>query len=141
MTSNKVPPVNIAERVTGLEVGMKTLSAHVDQVAGSIERLSNTVNVEFAAIRKDGKPNWGWIFSALAVTIAIIGAIGAAWVYPLRQADDVIRAELEHQRQETKEASDRAARLEERLRVYRELGVFDSPRAQREGYAELNAGT
>lgn len=118
----------MAPRVAALEVGVRTIGAEVDSVRNSVDRLGSQVSSGFAEIRRDlstnGRPNWGWIIAAIAVVVSIIGAIGAAWVSPLKAMDVLISERLGRVEIVAESNRDRSIRSEERIRVYEELGIL-----------------
>lgn len=123
-------PMNseLSPRVSALEVGVRTLSNEMESVKVSVDRVSSNVIAGFAEIRRDfsnsGRTNWGWVIAGIAVIVALVGAVGTAWVRPLQQVDENFSTrirELEARERETRET---ATRTDERLKVYRELGVL-----------------
>ena len=127
-------PVNaeLSPRVSALEVGVRTLSNELESVKTSVDRLSSNVVAGFAEIRRDsaasGRTNWGWVIAAIAVVVALVGAVGTAWVRPLQQVDENYQQRisgLEALERETREAT---TRTDERLKVYREVGILPDPK-------------
>jgi hypothetical protein len=114
--------------VAALEVGLRSISTEVDSLRVSVDRVQSTVSAGLTEIRRDlsssGRTNWGWIFAAVAVLVAIVGAVGSAWVRPLQAFDEAISARLDRVQQMTEDDVDRSIRNEERLRVYAAFGRF-----------------
>lgn len=118
----------LSPRVAALEVGLRAISTEVDSLRVSVDRVQSTVAAGLNEIRRDlssnGRTNWGWIFAAVAVLVAIVGAVGSAWVRPLQAADEAIEARLDRVQRMAEEDLERGIRTEERLRVLSEFGSF-----------------
>ena len=123
-------PVNaeLAPRVSALEVGVRTLSNELESVKTSVDRLSSNVVAGFAEIRRDsaasGRTNWGWVIAGIAVVVALVGAVGTAWVRPLQAYDEQFERRLASTEKELAETRELATRTDERLKVYRETGTI-----------------
>ena len=118
----------LSPRVAALEVGQKAIAAEVDSLRISVDRVQSTVAAGLNEIRRDlsssGRTNWGWIFAAVAVLVAIVGAVGSAWVRPLQAFDETILDRLDRVQMMTEANAERSIRAEERLRVYADFGGF-----------------
>jgi len=118
----------LSPRVAALEVGMRSISNEVESVKTSVDRLSSNVMGGFADIRRDsvnaGKTNWGWIIGAISILIAIVGAIGTAWVRPLQAFDEQMERQIDRLADVVEAENERGIRTDERLRVYDEMGLF-----------------
>lgn len=118
----------LTPRVSALEVGVRTLSNEIESVKTSVDRLSSNVVAGFAEIRRDAaasnKTNWGWVIAAIAVVVTIVGAAGTAWIRPLQAVDEAFQRSLTAMEKELSEMRDLAMRSDERLRVYREVGIL-----------------
>jgi hypothetical protein len=125
----------ISPRVAALEVGVRTIGTEVDSLKISFDRLGSQVTNGFAEIRRDlsvsGRPNWGWIIAALAVVISVIGAIGAAWVSPLKATDSIIFERLDRIEKLAESNRERSIRDQERIRVYEEIGMLGKVSVQK----------
>lgn len=121
----------LSPRVAALEVGMRSISNEVESVKTSVDRLSSHVVSGFAEIRRDsanaGKTNWGWIIGGISILVAIVGAIGTAWVRPLQAFDEQMERRIDRIADVVEVENERSIRTDERLRVYRELGVVGLP--------------
>lgn len=122
-------PMNaeLSPRVSALEVGVRSLSNEMESVKTSVDRLSSNVVAGFAEIRRDsaasGRTNWGWVIAAIAVVVALVGAVGTAWVRPLQQVDEQIEVRLSAVEKRSDQTTELSIRTDERLRIYRELDV------------------
>lgn len=120
----------LSPRVAALEVGVRSLSNELESVKGSVDRLSSNVMGGFAEIRRDlgssGRTNWGWVIAGTSAMIAIVGAIGTAWVRPLELSDQLFSRRLDALESNDRETRESVVRTDERLRVYRETGVIPS---------------
>ena len=117
----------LSPRVAALEVGMRSISNEVESVKTSVDRLSSNVVAGFAEIRRDsassGRTNWGWVIAGVAVVVALVGAVGTAWVRPLQAFDDQFEKRLTTIEKKDDETREMTIRTDERLRIYRELGI------------------
>jgi len=118
----------LSPRVAALEVGVRSLSNELESVKGSVDRLSSNVMGGFAEIRRDlgtsGRTNWGWVIAGTSALIAVVGAIGSSWVRPLQQTDEFVTRRLDSLESNDRENRESVVRADERLRVYREVGVI-----------------
>jgi len=127
---NEELPMNseLSPRVSALEVGVRTLSNELESVKTSVDRLSSNVVTGFAEIRRDsaasGRTNWGWVIAAIAVVVALVGAVGTAWVRPLQNNDEAFEHRVANLERELAENRELATRTDERLKVYRETGIL-----------------
>lgn len=126
----ELPEGPLPSRVAALEVGVRTLSKEVESVQTSVDRLGMQVVSGFSEMRRDsansGRTNWGWIFAAVGILVAIIGAVGTAWVRPIEQQTASLEARLTKVEKYEHDSVDRLARIEERARIYQELGIIQS---------------
>jgi hypothetical protein len=87
----------------------------------------------FADIRRDsvnaGKTNWGWIIGGISILVAIVGAIGTAWVRPLQAFDEQMERRIDRIQITTEASEERGVRTDERLKVYKEMGLLRFPPA------------
>jgi len=111
-----------------LDSRVAAIEADVSNIRVGFDRFQTDVRGEFAALRRDlmsnGRTNWGWIIAASGVAIALVGSIGASFVRPLQAFDEAASVRLKAVEGRVDEATDRATRAEERLRVYAEFGRF-----------------
>lgn len=118
----------LSPRVAALEVGQKAIAAEVDSLRISVDRVQSTVAAGLNEIRRDlsssGRTNWGWIFAAVGILVAIVGAVGSAWIRPLQTFNETMSDRLDRVQMMTEANAERAIRTEERLRVYSEFGEF-----------------
>lgn len=126
---DKTDPMDapLSPRVAALEVSVRALSNDVESVRGSVEQLSANVISGFAEIRRDfaaaGRTNWGWIIAAVAVIIALVGAVGSAWIRPLQQVDEVQAMRINELYSDLRETRDLIIRYGERMDMYHEYGL------------------
>lgn len=118
----------LSPRVAALEVGVRSLSNELESVKGSVDRLSSNVMAGFAEVRRDlgstGRTNWGWVIGGTSVLIAVVGAIGTSWVRPLQQTDEFVTRRLDAIEAGERESRETILRADERIRVYREIGIL-----------------
>ena len=128
LTEERSQESALAPRVTGLEVGVRSLSNEVESVKSSVDRLSSNVVAGFAEIRRDtansGRTNWGWVIAGIAVTVALVGAVGTAWVRPLQAFDEMTERRIDRIADLVEAEVERSIRTNERLEVYKELELF-----------------
>jgi hypothetical protein len=119
---------HLAPKVAALEVSVRSLHSELDSVRASVDRIGGQVTAGFAEIRRDsattGRTNWGWVIGAVSIVVALVGAIGTAWVRPLQAFDDAIEARLGRVQLIAESTSAISIRNDERMKVYQELGYF-----------------
>lgn len=113
--------VQIVQRVSLVESGIKQLDDESRTMRGSIERLSHTVTTGFAEIRREVSgskvPNWGLVISAASLLFVIGGAILVATARPLIQNDVVHDRAIEELTRRERESFEARIRLDERAKV------------------------
>lgn len=118
---------SVVSDVSVLKAELKAFGTELDQVQGSVDKLAGFVQSGFNELRKElannGRTNWGWILAAVSVLVAIVGAVGTAWVRPLQANDANFESRLNRIESRLDEDTDRSIRTSERLRVYEELGL------------------
>lgn len=111
-----------------LDSRVATIEADVSNIRVGFDRFQADVRSEFANLRRDlisnGRTNWGWIFAATGVAVALIGAVGASLVRPLQIADEQSARRLSTVEARLDEVTEEATRTDERLRIYAEYGQF-----------------
>lgn len=125
----------IEPRVAKLETSVASL--HIELGAVRDEVRSGNVNLitalkeirqEQNSIRSaqiDGRQvNWGWLLTAVAVTASISGAVLTAWLRPLEAASSFQASRLDTLQKTVDYTQDVTTRLDERMKVYKELSVI-----------------
>lgn len=117
------PRDNIPERVSAVETSLMSMGREIHSVRGDVSSLRAEVNQGFNTLRDamagGSRTNWGWVISAVGVGVVIVGAVGAAYVEPVRRDQSHTQARLDRMGQQLDYAWEQAIRADERQRAAR----------------------
>lgn len=119
-SASKTDSGNVLPRVTSLETSVKLLHGEIGDVRASVQQVQQSVNAGFGEIRRDllakSQTNWGWVIAAVSVAVAMVGAVGTAWVRPLQAYDEQVEKRIDRIQLKVETDHDMMIQLGERIK-------------------------